>query len=390
VCCIAQTSNPYVVIFPASWVEAWNALSLGEEEKLMRKLMVSKIWIPAFLLAALVAGCGDSDKNAGAGNPGNPLTPPTVVSVTPGDGACLTTPVTATFSKPMNPATINTSTFTLTGGGASVAGTVSIDSADLVATFTPTNTLVANTQYTATITTGAQDQFGNGLATPRTWTFMTGTQACATPIAFGPPGCGTGILAASAITNSGPSTVSGDVDISPSGLSSITGFPPGTFTGQEHGADPTAAAAQLELTAAHDAAAGAPGGILIPADIGGKTYAPGVYTAPGTLAITGILTLTGPGTFIFQIPTAMTTAAGAPGNPASQVILSGGALAQNVFWETGTAAVTLGSYSTFAGTIMAHTSITLGTGAVLNGRAQAQIGAVTLTGTDTIIVPPCQ
>jgi hypothetical protein len=358
----------------------------------MRKLKVSKIWIPAFLLAVLVVGCSDPDKNPGAGNPGDPLTPPTVVSVTPGDGACLTTPVTATFSKRMNPATINSpaTTFTLAGpSGASVPGSVSLDSTGLVATFTPTNALVGGSAYTATITTAAADTFGNHLAAARTWTFMTGTQACATPLAFGPPGCGTGILAASAISNTGPSIVTGDVDISPAGLSSISGFPPGTFTGAEHGADPTAAQAQLELTAAHDAAAGAPGGVAIPADIGGNTYAPGVYTAPGTLAITGILTLSGPGTFIFQIPTAMTTAAGGPTTPASQVILSGGALPQNVFWETGTAAVTLGSYSTFAGTIMAHTSITLGTGAVLNGRAQAQIGAVTLTGTNTINVPPC-
>jgi hypothetical protein len=357
----------------------------------VRKLKVSKIWIPALLLAVLVVGCSDPDKNAGAGSPGNPLTPPTVLSVTPSDGACLTTPVTATFGKPMNPATINTSTFTLAGpGGVSVAGTVSLDSTGEVATFTPSSALVGGAAYMATITTGVADTFGNHLATIKTWTFMTGTQACAGPITFGTPGCSAGILAATAVTNTGPSTINADVDISPNGLSSITGFPPGTFTGMEHGADTTAAAAQSQLTAAHNAAAGAPGGLAIPADIGGKTYAPGVYTAPGTLAITGILTLTGPGVFIFQIPTAMTTADGSPSVPASQVILTGGALAQNVFWETGTAAVTLGSYSTFAGTIMAHTSITLNTGAVLNGRAQAQTGAVTLTGTNTINVPPCQ
>jgi hypothetical protein len=291
----------------------------------------------------------------------------------------------------MNPATINSpaTTFTLAGpNGASVVdGNVSLDSTGLVATFTPKNALVGSSAYMATITTRAQDTFGNALATNKTWTFMTGTQACATPLAFGPPGCGTGILAATAITNTGLSLITGDVDISPSGISSITGFPPGIFTGMEHGADATAAEAQAQLTQAHDAAAGAPGGLAIPADIGGKTYAPGVYTAPGTLAITGDLHLTGPGTYIFQIPTAMTTAAG-PG--ASNVILSGGALAKDVFWETGTAAVTLGSGSTFAGTIMAHTSITLGTGAVLNGRALAQIGAVTLTGANTINVPPCQ
>lgn len=358
----------------------------------MRKFKVGQVLVLAFLLAVVMAGCSDPDKNAGAGNPGDQLSPPTVLSVTPGAGACLTTPVTATFSKPMNPATINSpaSTFTLAGpGGSSASGSVSLDSTGMVATFTPTNPLAPNSQYTATITTAAQDQFGNRLADPKTWTFTTGTQACAPPIAFATPGCGTGILAASAITNTGASTfISGDVDISPGAGSSVTGLTQANYSGTLHAADSTAAAAQIQLTAAHDAAAGAPGGILILADIGGKTFAPGVYTAPGTLAITGILTLSGKGTYIFQIPTAMTTAAGAPGAPASQVILTGGAVAQDVFWETGTAAVTLGTYSTFAGTIMAHTSITLGTGAVLNGRAQAQIGAVTLD-TNKVNVPPC-
>jgi Ice-binding-like/Bacterial Ig-like domain len=357
----------------------------------MRKSKVSKIWVLAFLLTAFVIGCSDPDKNAGTGSPGDPLTPPTVVSVTPSDGACLTTPVTATFSKAMNPATINSpaTTFTLAGPtGASVPGTVLLDSTGLVATFTPTNPLIGSSAYMATITTGVADTFGNHLTATKTWTFMTGTQACATPIAFGQPGCGTGILAGSTVTNAAePTRVSGDVDVSPG--SAITGLTQADITGMFHAADATAATAQGQLTVAHDAAAGAAGGFAIPADIGGKTYAPGVYTAPGTLAITGILTLTGPGTFIFQIPTAMTTAAGSPTVPASQVILSGGALAQNVFWETGTAAVTLGTYSTFAGTIMAHTSITLGTGAVLNGRALAQIGAVTLD-TNTVNVPPCQ
>jgi hypothetical protein len=93
----------------------WIALQLGEEEKLMRKLKVSKIWIPAFLLAVVMAGCGDSDKNANAANPGDPLTPPTVTFVTPPNGNVGVCPnanpvlITAVFSNAMNPATINTS-----------------------------------------------------------------------------------------------------------------------------------------------------------------------------------------------------------------------------------------------------------------------------------------
>jgi hypothetical protein len=90
----------------------------------MRKLKVSKVWIPAFLLAVLIAGCSDADKTSG--NPGDPLTPPTVTSVSPPNGNTALCPnaavITATFSKAMDPATLTTSTFTLTAGGASVAG----------------------------------------------------------------------------------------------------------------------------------------------------------------------------------------------------------------------------------------------------------------------------
>src|SRR5579864_6281000 len=125
----------------------------------MRKSKVSKVWIPAFLLAVVMAGCSDPDKNAGTGGPGDPLTPPTVTSVTPPNGSTLVCPntavITATFSHTMNPATINTSTFTLTLNGASVAGTVSYIVATRIATFTPSATLASNTAFTATITTGA-------------------------------------------------------------------------------------------------------------------------------------------------------------------------------------------------------------------------------------------
>ena len=97
---------------------------MDDEEKLMRKLRAGRICIPAFLLAAVLAGCGDPDKNAGNGNPGDPLTPPTVTSVTPPDGSGPVCPnnavVTATFSKAMNPATITGSTFTVTVAGSGV------------------------------------------------------------------------------------------------------------------------------------------------------------------------------------------------------------------------------------------------------------------------------
>jgi len=352
----------------------------------MRKSMVSKIWIPAFLLAALVAGCGDSDKNAGAA--GGPLTPPTVVSVVPAAGApgiCQNAIVTATFSKAMNPATINTGTFTLATGGTAVLGTVALDSTGLVATFTPTNPLALNTPYTATVTTGAQDAFGNGLALNFTWTFTTATTACPGPIAFGPPGCGFGILAGSTVTNTGATNVTGNVGVWPG--TAIIGFPPGTLTGTfSTGPGPgPAMTAQGQLTAAYNAAAGAANtGGALPGDIGGKTLFPGVYTTASSLGITGDLTLDGQGNpnavWIFQIGSTLTTAGG-------KVNLINGAVAQNVNWQIGSSA-TLGIGTTMAGNLMAQASITLNTGATLNGRALARTGAVTLAD-NPVNVPPC-
>jgi outer membrane protein OmpA-like peptidoglycan-associated protein len=94
----------------------------------MRILKVRKIWIAAFLSAVVMVGCSDADKTAGALNPSDPLTPPTVTSVTPPDASTLVCPntavITATFSKAMNPATINTATFTVTSTGGSVSGQV--------------------------------------------------------------------------------------------------------------------------------------------------------------------------------------------------------------------------------------------------------------------------
>jgi hypothetical protein len=363
----------------------------------MRKLKVSKIWISAFLLAVVMVGCSDPDKNARAGNPGDPLTPPTVISVTPLDLSIAVCPnnglITATFSKAMNPATITTSTFTLTGppNATSVSGTVTYNSTTFVATFTPSGSLATSTPYTATITTGVADTFGNKLAVAKTWTFTTASAPCGAIGGAIPLGaaCSFGILGSTpSVTNTGVNTlVTGDVGIFPA--ISIVGFAAGNFTGMLHPGDSVAGTARAALLVAYNAAAGAAGGAALTADIGGQTLAPGVYTAPSTLAITGDLTLAGNGVYIFQIPTALTTAAGSPSVPASRVILTGGALAQNVFWETGSAA-TLGTYSTFAGTIMAQTSITLGTGAVLNGRALAYTGAVTLDSNPVNVPTTCQ
>lgn len=190
------------------------------------------------------------------------------------------------------------------------------------------------------------------------------------------------ILAGSTISNVGPTMVTGG-NIAVNGPS-VTGFPPGTTDGTIFTNPPDVAIitqAQTDLTTAYNNAAGMSVGVItVAGDLGGLTLTPGLYKSTSTLEITGDLTLDGLGdadaVWVFQIASGLTTATG------SQVILSGGAQAQNIYWQVGSSAV-LGTTSVFNGIIMADQSITLNTGTTLNGRALARIGAVTL---DTNIV----
>jgi hypothetical protein len=318
-----------------------------------------------------------------------PCAPPTVISVAPPNlatGVCPSTVVTATFSEAMKASTINSTTFTLAGPGTTpVAGVVTYVVSSDVATFTPNSPLALNTLYTATITTGAENLAGNPLATDFVWSFTTSTVACIPIVPLG-TACSFGILGGSTVTNSGTSTfVTGDIGVWPG--TAITGFTAQNFSGTEHAGDAVAQTAQGDLTTAYNYAAAAPGGAVLPADIGGETLAPGVYkttSAQPSLGITGNLTLSGDanGVWIFQIVSTLTTAAGN-----SDVILSGGALSEHVYWQVGSSA-TLGTSTTFAGTIMAQASVSLSTGATLNGRALARTGAVTLL-SNPVNVPPC-
>lgn len=322
-------------------------------------------------------------------------TAPIVLSTVPVDNA-INVPVnqalTVTFNKDMNPATIDNQTFRVkrTSDNAVVSGTVTSPST-ISATFSPRSNLDNNTNYTATITTGAQDLAGNPLASDNVWTFTTS----AAPPGPGPAAVTLGstlrryaIIAGSAITNTGPTIITGaastaDIGVSPG--SSVSGFPPGTYDGTRHTADPDAAQAKLELTTAYNDAQGrtlAP--ITKSGNLGGQTLAPGLYKSTSSLAISsGNLTLAGPadGVWIFQMASTLTT------TPGRQVILSGGALAKNIFWAVGSSA-TLGTTSVFYGNIMADQSITLETGAVLNGRALTRIGAVTLDDNDITMPAP--
>ena len=165
----------------------------------------------------------------------------------------------------------------------------------------------------------------------------------------------------------------------------MTGFGPGVLVGTQHAGDVAAAAAQASLTTAYNDAAGRSlCAVLIAGNLGGMTLTPGLYKSTSSLEISsGDLVLDAKGdssaVFIFQMASTLTTTTG------RQVRLTGSALASNVFWQVGSSA-TLGSTSVFAGTIMADQAIALNTGATLNGRALAQVAAVTLD--SNVIVKP--
>jgi hypothetical protein len=203
-----------------------------------------------------------------------------------------------------------------------------------------------------------------------------------------PVGLGTAenaaVLAGSTITNAGPSVISGDLGLYPGTV--VSGFPPGLVLGGTiHKTDSVATQAQADLITAYNDAAGRPSAGKISADLAGNTLSPGVYTSATSMGLSGNLTLDAQGdpnsVFIFQAGSTLTAGSG------SRVRLVNGARACNVIWQVGSSA-TIGSTSAFAGNILAMTSITLITGATLNGRALARNGAVTL-GTNVITKAPC-
>ena len=182
------------------------------------------------------------------------------------------------------------------------------------------------------------------------------------------------VLAGSKITNSGLSTITGDIGVSPSTV--INGFPPATLTGVQYPGDAPSAEAQVDLKAAYDSTSARIADSTIATELGGFTYTHGVYkSGSGTFGITDTLTLNGNGdasaVWIFKMNAALTTASG------SYVKLVNGARWSNVFWQVGTSA-TLGSNSTFSGSIMALSTITANQGASIIGRLLARTDSVSL------------
>jgi len=308
--------------------------------------------------------------------------PPNIVAVNVAAGATcvpLEQKIQVTFDEQMDSLTINPGTFFIAG----VAGTVTYDVASQNATFTPSANLAASTTFTIMVTTGAKDMGGVPLAAPFSQTFTTGPcqGGGVSPVALCPFIGDFSVLAGSTVTNTGSTVVSGDVGVSPG--TAVTGFPPGLAGGSVHLADGAAGQAQAALTAAYIDAAGRSGSTAVAGDLVGKTFTAGVYKSTSSLALSGDVTLDAQGNsaavFIFQISSTLTTGSG------SHVILTNGATACNVFWQVGSSA-TMGTNSVFKGNILALTSITISTGANLEGRALARNGAVTL---DTDVITGC-
>ena len=192
------------------------------------------------------------------------------------------------------------------------------------------------------------------------------------------------VLAGQEVTNTGPTVVNMDLGLSPGSM--VSGFPPGTVLGTTHVADGTAATAQTDLTTAYNDAAGRTPATPVSGDIGGQTLMPGVYNSASTLGITGTLTLDGQGdpnaVFIFQVGLRAhhrLVQRGEPHQrrPSLQRLLAGDQLRD------------AGYGSTFRGTILALTSITVNTNVQLFGRALARNAAVTLD-SDNVTTTLCE
>jgi hypothetical protein len=220
---------------------------------------------------------------------------------------------------------------------------------------------------------------------------LTGHTVHAVPTATTPVGLGTatsyGVLAGDSITNTGATTVNGDLGLFP-GTSVGGGI---TVSGTSNINNPAAHTAKDDLRTAYLDAAVRPGGTPIAADLGGTVLMAGVYNTASGIGITGALTLNAQGdanaVWIFQAGSTLTA------NTSSSVVLTNGAQACNVFWQIGSAA-TLNASTTFVGTIMAHDDISVLDSVTVAGRllagAQANgAGALTLIH-DTITKPTCE
>jgi hypothetical protein len=351
-------------------------------------------WFKCTVLTAvlLAAGCGadgGSDVDGGTSSPDARTTIPTVLSNTPANGAVGISIIglaSATFREPMNGSTLDATTFRLTTGMPVVAVAGTVTYADSTATFWPIAYLSNDTTFTATITTAVTSASGVALAQEHVWTFTSGTTVGEeVPVNLGTAG-NFAILAKSGISTVPTSAITGDIGVSPAAASYITGFSltadsSNTFAtapqvvGKIYASNYAPPTPAMMTTAISDmelalvmASARAPGVTELGAgNIGGMTLQPGIYKWGTGLLIPTDVTLTGSATdvWIFQIAKDLTFSSHA------RIVLAGGALPKNVFWQV-SGLVDLDTAAHCQGTVISMTSITLRTGASINGRLLAQ------------------
>ena len=343
-------------------------------------------------------------------------TVPFVVSTDPANnatGVALDKRISATFNMPMNPSTLNATTFTVKQGATTVLGMISYTGSTVY--FTPSLPLVGNKIYTATITTGAQNVAGTSMASNYVWNFTT-VIPVVPPVAglfFGVFGGNAGITnqglftvvngsigttAASTLVTGFRDGLSGDVyTVTPLNDGLVT---KGIYTDAPTPGNATKAAAALAgLNAARDlynsiSPASMPGGVSNPGagELGGLTLAPGIYTASSSFKITnGNLVLDAQGDsnakWYFQAPSSLTVG---DSQPSSITFLGGVGNAANVYWYVGTAAViNYAGGGVMVGNIIANSGVTLSSPAnstnssvtTLNGRAISLVASVTMVNT---------
>lgn len=324
-------------------------------------------------------------------------TAPTVFTTNPNNnelGVALNRSVSAVFNETINPASVNLTSFTLTAGATSVGGTVTF--ANKLITFKPTNNLVVSTVYTATLTADLKDLAGNMLVAT-SWEFTTGTSVAVGPKPVNLLSAGNFvILTKPGITNVPTSAITGNIGSSPITAAALDEVTCTEITGLIYGsnaaytgsgavtcfkgepADTTLVAnAVLDMSTAYNDAAGrtTPDFTELHAgDISGKTLVPGLYKWGTNVLINTDVTLAGGANdvWIFQVSGDVIQAAN------TAVILSGGALAKNIFWQVaGGTGVALNTDASFAGVVLAIKGITVNTGTTVNGRLFSQT-AVTL------------
>ncbi|TFD64567.1 ice-binding family protein [Cryobacterium sp. Hb1] len=190
------------------------------------------------------------------------------------------------------------------------------------------------------------------------------------------------VLAGISVLNSGGTTLSGNLGVSPG--TDVTGFSPGLVTGSTQRGTAESAQAQLDLQSAIDDASARQPTTALSGNLGGQTYKAGVYAAPGALTLSSSVTLNGQGNpnavFIFQLDSTLTTSAG------SSVRLINGAQPSRVFWQVD-GVVQIGSSSSISGIILGQDAIKVGTNSSFTGRALTRNGSVTL-GSNTFTTDP--